>query len=97
MSAAAPSYVLAVIEREMVKRAADRTAFAKANAPKMVALCEQFETQAIEVHAAIAELIQTAETAEKVIRNLVTAGAHPNWAHYADDLRNALVRVGGAP
>lgn len=49
-----------------------------------------------EARAAIAELIDKAETAEKVIRNLVTAGAHPNWANYADDLRAALARVGSA-
>jgi hypothetical protein len=45
---------------------------------------------------AIAELIEKAATAEQVIRNLVTAGAHPNWGHYADDLRTARTRVGGA-
>ena len=49
-----------------------------------------------QVDTAIAELIQKAETAEQAIRNLVAAGAHANWQHYADDLRTALARVGGA-
>lgn len=48
-----------------------------------------------EARAAVAELIEKAETAEQALRNLVAAGAHPNWANYADDLRAALARVGG--
>lgn len=48
-----------------------------------------------DTRAAIAVLIDKAETAEQALRNLVAAGAHPNWANYADDLRAALARAGG--
>lgn len=53
-------------------------------------------TNLIEARAAVAELIDKANTAEETIRNLVTAGAHPNWLMYADDLHAAVARAGGS-
>jgi hypothetical protein len=50
-----------------------------------------------EARAAVAELIDKAAEAEKVIRNLVAANQiHMAYGDYADDLRAALARVGGA-
>lgn len=52
-----------------------------------------------EARAVLAELISMAEEAEQALRAIVTAPANHRWAHYidyADDLRAALARVGGA-
>lgn len=50
-----------------------------------------------EARAAVAELIEQADTAEKIIRSCAAAGQIGNgYALHADDLRAALARVGGA-
>jgi hypothetical protein len=57
----------------------------------------EFLVAAREARAAVAELIEKADTAEKIIRSCAAAGQiGSGYALHAADLRAALVRVGGA-
>lgn len=91
----APIDVLAVMEEARALAADQRDMHDDNNNTPMGDSWESFRADVVKARAAIAELIQKAETAEQAIRNLVTAGAHPNWTNYADDLRAALANVSG--
>lgn len=92
MSAAQKVDVLAVLERTSAGLHSVASACKTDLSTPMRARAEELD----EARAAVAELIERADNAEKIIRNCVNAGQlGAGYTQHADDLRDLLARIGG--
>ena len=96
-----PVDVLARYEAERASELAQLQALIEAGvvtqSEKELADLTKWHREAVEARAAVAELIERADNAEKIIRNCVNAGQiGAGYMQHADELRGSIDRVGGA-